>query len=393
MAALDASMAALAMGIDASPYTVRIGIMGCASIAKKNARAIIRSERCTLVAVASRSLDKALAFCDELKLKRSIASGSGDAASTDSYSHLLVDSNVDAVYIPLPTKLHKEWVLRAAAAGKHVLVEKPVGVNANEVQEMIAACRAAGVAFMDGTMFVHHRRFKQIDRLFADTTWQPKRVTSAFTFAAPIDFLAGGNIRTNGMDPLGCLGDVGWYCIRFGMEAFKARPAYVRARVWEATDGGVPTDMDCDVSFSRGDPERTVLSPRLLTFHCSFHHHLRQVVEATSSDGRIVRMDDFVIPRREEACEYVIEDVPERPQLSHYDTVVRGVKSTVPVLDCCQEVAMWDAFAALVVQRNRTYYYDDAMLRAHQVMDALQESGAQGGAWVEVKGGPWLEEP
>ena len=79
---------------------------------------------------------------------------------------------------------------------------------------MIAACRAANVAFMDGTMFVHHQRFKQVERLFADTTWQPKRVTSAFTFAAPIDFLAGGNIRTNGMDPLGCLGDVGWYCLR-----------------------------------------------------------------------------------------------------------------------------------------------------------------------------------
>ena len=77
------------------------------------------------------------------------------------------------------------------------------------------------------------------------------------------------------MDPLGCLGDVGWYCIRFGMAAFKSTPAYVRARVWEATDGGVPTDMDCDVSFSRGDPERTVLSPRLLTFHCSFCVEIR----------------------------------------------------------------------------------------------------------------------
>ena len=377
MAALDASMAALAM-IDASPYTVRIGIMGCASIARKNARAIIRSERCTLVAVASRELPKADAFCDELKLDRSVRRIQG-------YDALLADKGIDAVYIPLPTKLHKEWVLKAAAAGKHVLVEKPVGVDANEVQEMITACRTNGVAFMDGTMLVHHKRSKQIDRLFADTTWQPKRVTSAFTFAAPIDFLAGGNIRTNGMDPLGCLGDVGWYCIRFGLSAFGDKPAYVRARVWEATDGGVPTDMDCDVSFSRGDPESTVLSPRLLTFHCSFHHHLRQTVEATSSDGRIIRMDDFVIPRREEVCDYVIEDVPERPQLSHYDTVVRGVKTTVPVLDCAQEVAMWDAFAALVVQRNRTAYYDVAMLTAHRIMDALQESGAKKGAWVEVK--------
>ena len=54
-----------------------------------------------------------------------------------------------------------------------------MGVNAKEVEEMIEGCRAANVAFMDGTMFVHHQRFKQVERLFADTTWQPKRVTSA----------------------------------------------------------------------------------------------------------------------------------------------------------------------------------------------------------------------
>ena len=89
--------------MDASPYTVRIGIMGCASIARKNARAIIRSERCTLVAVASRELPKADAFCDELKLDRSVRRIQG-------YDALLADKGIDAVYIPLPTKLHKEVV-------------------------------------------------------------------------------------------------------------------------------------------------------------------------------------------------------------------------------------------------------------------------------------------
>ena len=145
MAALDASLAALS--IDASPFTLRIGIMGCASIAKKNARAIIRSQRCSLVAVASREIQKAEAFCDELKLDRSVRRIQG-------YAALLADKGIDAVYIPLPTKLHKEWVSKAAAAGKHILVEKPVGVNATEVQEMIVACNAANVAFMDGTMSV-----------------------------------------------------------------------------------------------------------------------------------------------------------------------------------------------------------------------------------------------
>ena len=109
-------MAALA--IDASPYTVRIGIMGCASIAKKNARAIIRSQRCTLVAVASRSIHKAEAFCDELKLPPFDYELPlhQTVRRLEGYNALFLVEGIDAVYIPLPTKLHKEWVLKAAAA-------------------------------------------------------------------------------------------------------------------------------------------------------------------------------------------------------------------------------------------------------------------------------------
>ena len=102
-------MAALA--IDASPYTVRIGIMGCASIARKNARAIIRSERCTLVAVASRELPKADAFCDELKLDRSVRRIEG-------YDALLADKGVDAVYIPLPTKTAQGVGVESGSGGQ-----------------------------------------------------------------------------------------------------------------------------------------------------------------------------------------------------------------------------------------------------------------------------------
>ena len=132
-------------------------------------------------------------------------------------------------------------------------------------------------------MFVHHRASNKL------TGSSPTRRGSRNASRAPSRSRLRLNIlqtpassvnsiseqHVDAQDPLGCLGDVGWYCIRFGWP-LNYKPAYVRARVWEATDGGVPTDMDCDVSFLRGDPERTVLSRRLLTFHCSFHHHLRQ---------------------------------------------------------------------------------------------------------------------
>lgn len=161
---------------DFSPLVVRVAVVGAASIAKKNARAIERSERCALVAVASRSKEKAEAWVSELGLQAS-------CKCVEGYDALLSDPDVDAVYVPLPTALHLEYVVKAAAAGKHVLVEKPVGRTLAEVRQMVEACRTAGVAFLDGTMFVHHDRFKQMGRLFADSRfWRPTRVSSAFTF-------------------------------------------------------------------------------------------------------------------------------------------------------------------------------------------------------------------
>ena len=68
----------------------------------------------------------------------------GIARSHGSYDELLADDDVEAVYIPLPNHLHAEWTKRAAAAGKHVLCEKPLGLSAAEAADMIEACRAAG---------------------------------------------------------------------------------------------------------------------------------------------------------------------------------------------------------------------------------------------------------
>jgi len=79
-----------------------------------------------------------------------------------SYDELLADPGVDAVYVPLPTGVRKEWVIKAAAAGKHVLVEKPVGCTMADASEMVAACSAGGVLLMDGVMFMHHDRLATV---------------------------------------------------------------------------------------------------------------------------------------------------------------------------------------------------------------------------------------
>ena len=132
--------------------------MGTARIARKNSRAINNSctSNCIVTAVASRDSSKAREFVvDNImpEIKDSVTIYS-------SYNDLIKSDDVcDAIYIPLPTKLHKEYVIQALKAGKHVLVEKPVATSALEYQELIDTAKTCGKYLQDGTMFVHNPRF------------------------------------------------------------------------------------------------------------------------------------------------------------------------------------------------------------------------------------------
>lgn len=135
------------------------------------------------------------------------------ARTYGSYEDLLSDPNVDAVYIPLPTGVRKEWVLKAAAAGKHVLVEKPVACTLADAREMAAACATNGVLLMDGVMFMHNDRLSTIrslldSRVLGERT--PSKVVASFSISGDEEFFS-SNIRVNSdMEPHGALGDLGW---------------------------------------------------------------------------------------------------------------------------------------------------------------------------------------
>jgi predicted dehydrogenase len=153
---------------------LRWGIMGTANIARKNARAMALSPAAQLVAVGSRTEARCATWVGEVESAlqaeglRAQSPPLGAVRCHGSYAALLADPNVDAVYLPLPTTLHLAWVLAAAAAGKHVLVEKPVGLTLAEVAQMAEACRAAKVLFMDGVMFHHHPRLAHVQAALAD---------------------------------------------------------------------------------------------------------------------------------------------------------------------------------------------------------------------------------
>jgi len=161
----------------------RWGIFGAADIARKNWQAIRNAPNCMLTAVAAR---------DPERCRRFVTACQGHApcepppSVCDTYEALLAREDVDAVYLPLPTGVRKEWAVRAAQAGKHVLVEKPAGVDADEVREILEACRSNGVQFMDGVMFMHSRRLDAMRQVLDDgqSVGEVKRIASQFTFGA-----------------------------------------------------------------------------------------------------------------------------------------------------------------------------------------------------------------
>lgn len=181
----------------------RWGILSTAEIATKVHLAMEIAENAKVVAVASRTIEKA----------REWASERGIEIAYGSYLELLQDESIDAVYIPLPTAFKKEWTIKAAQHGKHVLVEKPLPENMEDLQEMVDACLKHNVQFMDGTMWLHSVRTDEIQKILP-SIGTIHRINAAFTFPAPsIEWIEGGNGRTDPKrEPQGCL-ECGWYPI------------------------------------------------------------------------------------------------------------------------------------------------------------------------------------
>jgi D-xylose 1-dehydrogenase (NADP+, D-xylono-1,5-lactone-forming) len=133
------------------------GVLGTADISRRRfLPALVKASNAYLVAVGSRSLERAAA---------SVAIA-GEGRAVGSYADVLDDPSVDIVYIPLPNALHREWVLASLAAGKHVLCEKPLVQTEAHVHELAAAAQAAGRVVMEGFMYRFHPQYEP-------STWQP----------------------------------------------------------------------------------------------------------------------------------------------------------------------------------------------------------------------------
>ncbi len=186
--------------------SLRWGILGAANFAQKHmGPAIHAAKGAELAALATSSPQKAAGF-------EAFAPG---IRIHDSYDALLADPAIDAVYIPLPNHLHVEWSLKAMAAGKHVLCEKPMTLQASEFDQLIAARDAAGVLAAEAYMIVHHPQFIRARELVqGGAIGKLVHVDAAFSFFND----DAGNIRNQPQAGGGGLRDIGVYT--FGSARF-----------------------------------------------------------------------------------------------------------------------------------------------------------------------------
>jgi predicted dehydrogenase len=363
--------------------SLRWGILGAANIAQKNWKAIWNSKLGCVTAVASRDLERALRFIHDCQAQ---APFSSTPRAYGSYEELLTSPEVDAVYLPLPTGIRGHCVKRAAETGKHVVCEKPCATSVAELMEILEACQRNQVQFMDGVMFMHSRRLERIREVLDDgqTIGAVRRITSAFTFQASAEFFA-SNIRAlSDLEPDGCLGDLGWYCIRFTLWIMNWRlPERVTGRILSQfkhpnSKLPVPTEFSGELFY----PDSTTSS-----FYCSFVTGDEQWVNLSGTHGNL-KVSDFVLPFAGNQLAFQTSnpifaargcDFEMQPHCRRW--VVRERSHGHPT---SQESRLFRHFAEQVRSGALNPLWPEMALKTQQVMQACRESSHRQGAPVDV---------
>ncbi|MBJ7597099.1 MAG: oxidoreductase [Candidatus Nephthysia bennettiae] len=246
---------------------LRWGVLGAAWIADRAViPALQAATGCELVAIASRDPERAAAM----------GRRHGVARVHAGYQELLDDPEVDAVYLPLANNLHREWTLRALAAGKHVLCEKPLALNGAEAEEMAAAAAAARRLLMEAAMYRFHPRMRRLVASFAEERIRHLYTTFGFTIRTA------GNYRLQPELGGGALLDVGFYVADLARwmlgEPQRVEAAIRRAGQEDGREDGV--DMSCSV---------------LLAFPSGAHASLFCSFESPEVQDLIVISDERVV--------------------------------------------------------------------------------------------------
>lgn len=329
---------------------IRWGVLSTARIGtEKVIPAMQLGEYCTVTAIASRQLEKAQAAARRLGIEKTYGS----------YEELLADPDIDAVYLPLPNHLHVPWAIKALKAGKHVLCEKPIGLNAAEAQELLEASRKfPRLKVMEAFMYRHHPQWQ----------WAKKRVSEGkIGELRTIQFFFSyynsdpNNIRNKADIGGGGLMDIGCYCISLSRFIFGAEPWRVCGIMEEDPNMKVDRLTSGILEFSSGTS----------TFTCATQLVPYQRVNIFGTKGRIESEIPFNAPS-------------DRPCKVWYGD---GNRIEEVVLEVCDQYTIQgDLFSRAVLEdREVPVPLEDAVANM-QVIEAIISS-ARSRSWVNVETG------
>ncbi len=324
---------------------LRWGFVGTGSIANWMASVIKDADRSRLVAVSSRRMESAQAFADQHGVERAF----------DSWEEMSAWDGIDAIYVATPTSVREAICVAAARNGKHVLGEKPFA-SLDSLRRITAACRENNVGFMDGTHFVHHPRTRGIQDSMQQRIGWPWSLDSAFQF----NLQDRGNIRYNPeLEPLGAIGDAGWYNMRAIVEylspdiALKSVSAYLRR---DEGSGAVISGSGVMI-FDDGSTS---------TWNCGFDSGaVNMDLRITGTDG-VIRFDDFLTSDPDGSASYTLHS-------GGFGTSAR-VETITSVKTKPGPALMFQDFAAMIGDQSAMDRSVKASERTQALLDAAWQN-------------------
>jgi predicted dehydrogenase len=330
---------------------VRWGVLGVANIAVKRVIPAMQAGVCSEIAgIASRDRGRAETAARDLGIPKAYGS----------YEEMLADPGIDAVYNPLPNHLHLPWSTRAAEMGKHVLCEKPIGLNLREALALIAVRDRTGVKMGEGFMVRNHPQWLRIVELVrAGRIGQLRSAVGTFSYFK----LEAENIRNIREYGGGALFDIGCYAIKTSRMVFGEEPVSVSAAVTrDARFGDIDMLTSAILEFPTGH----------CLFTCSTQLAGQQSMRFFGTNGRIeaeipfnstpggtsrVRIDDC---RDLNGGGLVTEELPACDQYTIQGdlfsrAILDGGEVPVPLEDAARTMAVIDAvfLAAETGRRER----------------------------------------
>jgi predicted dehydrogenase len=242
------------------------GILSTAKIGtEKVIPAMQESKFCEISAIASRDLAKAQKAAKQLNIPKAYGS----------YEELLADNDIEAIYNPLPNHMHVEWSIKSIRAGKHVLCEKPIGINMADAQELLKVAQDyPDLKVMEAFMYRHHPQWQKARKLVTEgEIGEPKTIQSFFSFFNSNP----KNIRNKPQFGGGSMLDIGCYCVSLSRFIFGAEPRRVIGFV----------EYDPQLKIDRLASGILDFDGRTATFTCSMQLSAYQRVNIFGTQGRI----------------------------------------------------------------------------------------------------------